>query len=126
MIYLSPGYTPTQENLRENALFNDSFLQNKDDPKITSFFARHSFPSGAPQTSTPSEAIDAGRQPDRWNLEGCPVLVIFPASADVRSETDYAQTHVVRLPNATHYIFFSNEADVLREVNAFLGQLTHH
>jgi non-heme chloroperoxidase len=30
---------------------------------------------------------------------------------------------VVRLPFATHYLFFSNEADVLREMNAFIGSL---
>jgi pimeloyl-ACP methyl ester carboxylesterase len=30
---------------------------------------------------------------------------------------------VVRLPHANHYVFFSNEADVLREMNAFLGKL---
>jgi non-heme chloroperoxidase len=31
--------------------------------------------------------------------------------------------HVVRLPNASHYIFLSNEVDVLREMNAFLAKL---
>jgi pimeloyl-ACP methyl ester carboxylesterase len=30
---------------------------------------------------------------------------------------------VVRLPHANHYVFLSNEADVLREMNAFLGSL---
>lgn len=32
-------------------------------------------------------------------------------------------SHVVRLPNASHMIFVSNEADVLREMNAFLAKL---
>ena len=31
--------------------------------------------------------------------------------------------HVVRFPNADHYVFRSNEADVLREMNAFLAKL---
>jgi non-heme chloroperoxidase len=31
--------------------------------------------------------------------------------------------HVIRLPFASHYVFFSNEADVLREMNAFIGNL---
>jgi pimeloyl-ACP methyl ester carboxylesterase len=31
--------------------------------------------------------------------------------------------HVVRLPNADHYVFRSNEADVLREMNTFLAKL---
>jgi pimeloyl-ACP methyl ester carboxylesterase len=31
--------------------------------------------------------------------------------------------HVVRLPNADHYVFRSNEADIIREMNAFLAKL---
>jgi non-heme chloroperoxidase len=31
--------------------------------------------------------------------------------------------HVVRIPNADHYVFNSNEADVVREMNAFLSKL---
>jgi pimeloyl-ACP methyl ester carboxylesterase len=31
--------------------------------------------------------------------------------------------HVVRIPHATHYVFRSNEADVLREINAFIATL---
>jgi hypothetical protein len=31
--------------------------------------------------------------------------------------------HVVRLPNANHYVFMSNEADVLREMRAFINGL---
>lgn len=31
--------------------------------------------------------------------------------------------HVVRLPHASHYVFRSNEADVLREMTAFIGKL---
>jgi len=31
--------------------------------------------------------------------------------------------HVVRIPNANHYVFLSNEADVLREMNAFIATL---
>jgi non-heme chloroperoxidase len=30
---------------------------------------------------------------------------------------------VVRLPNADHYVFKSNDADVLREMKAFLAPL---
>ena len=56
------------------------------------------------------------------------------AAADARDEaTTGAQAtafergvpsaHVVRLPHANHYVFFSNEADVLREMDAFLGNL---
>jgi pimeloyl-ACP methyl ester carboxylesterase len=38
-------------------------------------------------------------------------------------ESGVPSARVVRLPHANHYVFFSNEADVLREMNAFLGGL---
>jgi len=30
--------------------------------------------------------------------------------------------HMVLIPHATHYVFQSNEADVLREMNAFIAR----
>jgi hypothetical protein len=38
-------------------------------------------------------------------------------------ETQVPNAHVVRLPNADHYVFRSNESDVLREMNAFITGL---
>ena len=38
-------------------------------------------------------------------------------------ENGLPSARVVRLPNADHYVFQSNEADVLREMNAFLSRL---
>jgi len=38
-------------------------------------------------------------------------------------ESGVPSGRVVLLPHANHYVFFSNEADVLREMNAFLGSL---
>jgi pimeloyl-ACP methyl ester carboxylesterase len=38
-------------------------------------------------------------------------------------ETGMPSARVVRLPHATHFLFQSNEADVLREINDFLGTL---
>lgn len=38
-------------------------------------------------------------------------------------ETGLPSAHVVRLAHANHYVFRSNEADVLREMNAFIGSL---
>jgi len=32
--------------------------------------------------------------------------------------------HMVLIPHATHYVFQSNESDVLREMNAFIAALT--
>lgn len=38
-------------------------------------------------------------------------------------ELGVPSARVVRLPNADHYVFLSNEADVLREMNAFMSGL---
>jgi pimeloyl-ACP methyl ester carboxylesterase len=38
-------------------------------------------------------------------------------------ESGIPSARVVRLPNANHFVFSSNEADVLREMNAFLAKL---
>jgi non-heme chloroperoxidase len=38
-------------------------------------------------------------------------------------ETGVPSARVVRLPHANHFVFLSNEADVLRDMNAFLGSL---
>ncbi|MGP0074479.1 MAG: alpha/beta fold hydrolase [Bryobacteraceae bacterium] len=61
-----------------------------------------------------------------------PILAIFavPPVPDARItdqidafEAGLPSAHVVRLQNATHYLFNSNQADVLREMNAFLAKL---
>lgn len=38
-------------------------------------------------------------------------------------ERGLPSARVVRIPNADHYVFQSNEADVLREMNAFITEL---
>jgi hypothetical protein len=38
-------------------------------------------------------------------------------------ERQVPSAHVVRIPHATHYVFRSNEADVLREMNTFIATL---
>jgi non-heme chloroperoxidase len=38
-------------------------------------------------------------------------------------ESGLPTAHVVRIPRANHYVFQSNEADVLREIDAFIGGL---
>jgi hypothetical protein len=38
-------------------------------------------------------------------------------------ENGVPSAHVVRLPNASHYVFVSNETDVPREMNAFITSL---
>jgi len=38
-------------------------------------------------------------------------------------ETELPSARVVRLPHGNHYVFLSNEADVVREMNAFIASL---
>jgi len=98
--------------------------------------------------SAASQAIIAGQQ--KYTSILVPILAIYAVPHDLGSEIgndaaaratfeayDEARTgaqakvfengipsaRVVRLPRANHYVFLSNEADVLREMNAFLASL---
>ena len=103
--------------------------------------------NSAPGGPSPAQAVMAGAQ--KYTNIPVPVLAIYalphdlgPAISDpaVRAKMearDEASTgaqaktfengvrsaHVVRLPHASHYVFRSNEADVLREMGAFIGKL---
>jgi non-heme chloroperoxidase len=95
-----------------------------------------------------SQAIMAGMQ--KYTNVPVPILAIFavphdlgpsggnePAARAAAEASDLASTgaqakafetglpsaRVVRLAHANHYVFLSNEADVLREMNAFIGSL---
>jgi len=99
-------------------------------------------------TSSTSRAITEGAQ--KYTAIQVPVLAIFANPRDPgpysynapaeRAATEALQTagieaiakafengvpsaRVVRVPHSTHYVFLSNEADVLREINAFLAGL---
>jgi pimeloyl-ACP methyl ester carboxylesterase len=101
-----------------------------------------------PQPSVP-RAIMAGGQ-KYTNLSSVPILAIYalphdpgpfvandPAARAAREAEDQETTgvqaaafekgvpsaRVVRIPHANHYVFRSNEADVLREMNSFLAGL---
>ena len=106
-------------------------------------------PPALPTPALPpiSQAIMAGMQ--KYTDIRAPVLAIYAAphasgqpfkddaghvAAEARDEattgvqakafeSGVPSARVVRLPHANHYVFFSNEADVLREMNAFLGSL---
>jgi hypothetical protein len=62
---------------------------------------------------------------------GDPARHAAVAAADLERQTRLANAFesgvpsakVIRLPNADHYIFRSNEAEVLRAMNDFLGKL---
>lgn len=106
-----------------------------------------SHPPSGPPPAIPL-AINTGQQ--KYTEIHVPVLAIFadphdfahqfqndPAARaravadDLASTTAQANAfqagipsaHVVLLPNANHYVFKSNEADVVREMNAFLAKL---
>ena len=46
-----------------------------------------------------------------------------PPICPTPSRASVPTAQVVRLPNANHYVFNSNEAEVLRAMNGFLDQL---
>jgi non-heme chloroperoxidase len=83
-------------------------------------------------TSKAADAIVAGGQ--KYQNIHSPVLAIYSLPQEkVDSTHEEAQAkafekgissaRVVWVPHANHYVFFSNEADVLREMHAFLGSL---
>jgi pimeloyl-ACP methyl ester carboxylesterase len=79
------------------------------------------------------QAILAGMQ--KYTDLSVPILAIFAVPHDDNQadpeteqrakafETGISTARVVRLPHANHYVFISNEADVLREIDAFLQTL---
>jgi non-heme chloroperoxidase len=73
------------------------------------------------------EAILTGLE--KFSSVSAPILAVFgPHDADDEVqvsafEKGLKSAHVVRVPNASRLIFLSNEADVLREMTAFLNTL---
>jgi pimeloyl-ACP methyl ester carboxylesterase len=102
-------------------------------PKVEEDLQRieRTIPSGSPQSPPPQPlspvnlAVMAGQQ--KYTDIRCPSLAIFSkfGSDEVADafEKGVPSAKVVRLPDADHYMFRSNEADVLREVTAFLSNL---
>jgi len=93
-------------------------------------------PGGPAQPSAPvqrlspiAQDIVAGFQ--RYTSIPVSLLAIFRVAPDWRPgrlaadafEKGVPSAHVVRLPNASHEVFRSNEADVLREMDAFISGL---
>lgn len=109
------------------------------------------WPPRPPHSGTPPPiyvAISAGEQ--KYTEIHAPVLAFFavphdlsqmfpndPAARQAAADYDLLTTgaqadafakcaagaHIVRLPNANHWVFGSNEAEVLREMDAFLANL---
>jgi hypothetical protein len=105
-------------------------------------------PTRVESSMTPAQAIIRGQQ--KYTDIRVPALVIFAlphsgipgnpnnpearAAAEARDtettgaqakafETGVPSAKVVRLAHANHFVFRSNEADVLREMNQFIGGL---
>ncbi len=113
LIYLEAIHdVETPESLAKSPLFSHRSFANNDANK-----------SRSSQALTPSQAIVMGGQPYMWNLVECPTLAIVAGSDGTKSANDDGPKRIVRLPHATHYIFISNGADVLEEINAFLDKL---
>jgi non-heme chloroperoxidase len=89
---------------------------------------------GSPKTVT--AAIQAGTQ--RYTNIKAPALVIYAAPKEGATADGAALTRegcvkalekatrasrIVRLPGATHYLFISNEVDVVKEMRAFIAAL---
>ena len=74
----------------------------------------------APHDVVPLSSDD----PAEWAVqEHCDAVA---AAAQAKAfETGVPTVHVVLLAHASHYVFRSNERDVLREMNAFLRGLKH-
>jgi pimeloyl-ACP methyl ester carboxylesterase len=81
-------------------------------PILAIFAAPHELP---PSTGNDPAAIAAADATDEATTHPL-------AQADAFAK-GLPSAHVVRLPHASHYVFRSNEADVLREMNAFIGGL---
>jgi hypothetical protein len=61
---------------------------------------------------------------DAATREAAQARELAVAGAQVKAfETGVPSARVVTLPNADHFIFRSNEADVLREMNLFISTL---
>jgi non-heme chloroperoxidase len=105
-------------------------------------------PRKGPQGPNPGSAIMGGEE--KYTEIKCPALAIFAVPHDLglvlmddpkaraaeeadelarmtaianAFEAGVPSAHVVRLPHASHYVFVSNEGDVLREMKSFLLSL---
>jgi non-heme chloroperoxidase len=150
---LAPGATPTNpRDLVQELLETSLPAFERDLREAQKDFASAPLPppsSGQPQRpALAPSAILAGQQ--KYTEIRGPILAIFAmphaapaairnnpdavAAADARDEAANGQqvtafenglpkARVVRIPHANHYVFLSNEADVLREMNSFIGSL---
>jgi pimeloyl-ACP methyl ester carboxylesterase len=148
---LMPGMAPDDTRVQEQELLQVALPQFerdlKEEQKMFEFLPP--LPPQNRQPPSPATAIRSGEQ--KYTEIPVPILAIVAVphnfgpnylkdnptarAAAVANDLERAgaqatafekalpSAHVVRLPNADHYVFRSNEADVLREINAFIGNL---
>jgi non-heme chloroperoxidase len=148
---LMPGAAPDDTRVQELELLQTSLPQFekdlKEDQKMFEFLPP--LPPQNRQPPSPATAIRSGEQ--KYTEIHVPILAIVAIphnfgpnylkdnptarAAAVANDLERAgaqatalekglpTARVVRLPNADHYVFRSNEADVLREMNAFIASL---
>jgi pimeloyl-ACP methyl ester carboxylesterase len=148
---LMPGMGPTDTRVQEQELLQTTLPQFerdlKDEQKMYEFLPP--LPPQNRQPPSPATAIRSGEQ--KYTEIHVPILAIVAVphsfgpnylkdtptarAAAVANDLERAEAQakafekalptarVVRLPNADHYVFKSNEADVLREMNAFIASL---
>jgi len=71
------------------------------------------------------DAILAGEQ--KYKEIRLPILAVFNGNGALEAqflEKSVPSARVVRIPHGQHYIFLSNESDVLREARTFLESLS--
>ena len=84
-------------------------------PALVIFANPHSLGSWADENTDPSIRTAARAR--------SAVLADFTERQERAVENGMPMAHVITLPGAHHYVFLSNEADVLREMRAFLAGL---
>ena len=147
---LQPGTSPAEQKTLVKELLETNLPGfEKDLKELQKNMDENPAPPGpAPKIPAPSLAIRAGME-KYTDIKG-PILAIYAvphdlgpqfrndptarAAAEARDlestgaqakafETGLPNARVVRLAHASHYVFLSNEADVLREMNAFIASL---
>lgn len=130
LVFLDAGRGLLFHRAGGNPLFNSDFLRSVDSG------APEGSPVALPQPesterATPAQIIAGDVEyPDIRKLQlKCPVLAIFAIHGVAAGilvdapEAGVSPKRIVYLPRATHYIFLSNRAEVLGELESFLRKL---
>jgi non-heme chloroperoxidase len=136
---LTAGNQPRDPRPLVNELLDTSLPAFERDLRALQRSLQASPPPPVSAQTTPAQVPDAGALMfagmQKYTTIRAPVLAIYADPHDAAREDPATDAQakafengvpgvrVVRLPHANHYIFTSNEADVLREMNAFIASL---